>query len=330
MDGLLKSIAAAGGNPDQILEAAGTNRAIFSDPEKFVPSFIFTRVLEETAEATNDACFGLHFGERYNPKNLGPMTYVVLNSPTIAVGVQNAERYLMIHNPGAKLSLAVEENQAYIQHRLVEVPIQSQRQHHECSMAVLLNALKMMVGSQWAPREVHFAHEAPADTSEHLRIFGAPVLFDCATNALLIDREFLERQVPAADQRLYGILKKYLERVLSEMPAEDDLLASVRRAIAELLRDGAPTLAKVAKKTAMSPRTLERRLSDHGTAFKKLVDDTRRRFALNYLRDRKNTLTQVAFLLGYSEVSAFNRAFKRWTGLAPLKYRQTKIFTMTS
>jgi AraC-like DNA-binding protein len=67
---------------------------------------------------------------------------------------------------------------------------------------------------------------------------------------------------------------------------------------------------------------LQRRLKEYGLEFKKLVDDTRRRFASNYLKDRKHTLTEVAFLLGYSDVSAFNRAFKRWTSMTPLEYRR--------
>jgi AraC-like DNA-binding protein len=121
------------------------------------------------------------------------------------------------------------------------------------------------------------------------------------------------------------MLKQYLERVLNEMPPEDDLLTSVRRAIGELMRDGDPKLTRVAKKIAISPRTLQRRLKEYGVDFKKLMDDTRRRFALNYLRARKNTLTEVAYLLGYSELSAFNRAFKRWTGSTPLAYRRTAI-----
>lgn len=88
------------------------------------------------------------------------------------------------------------------------------------------------------------------------------------------------------------------------------------------MRDGDPSLVRVAKKVALSPRTLQRRLNEYGVDFKKLTDDTRRRFAMKYLKDRNNTLTQIAFLLGYSEVSAFNRAFKRWTGSTPLKYRK--------
>jgi AraC-like DNA-binding protein len=106
------------------------------------------------------------------------------------------------------------------------------------------------------------------------------------------------------------------------MPREDGLLAAVRRAIGEAMRDGDPTLAKVGKKVVTTPRTLQRQLKDHGVDFKRLVDDTRHRFSVNYLRDPTNTLTEIAYLLGYSEVSAFNRAFKRWTGSTPSDYRK--------
>ena len=106
------------------------------------------------------------------------------------------------------------------------------------------------------------------------------------------------------------------------MPREDSLLASVRRATAETMRAGDLKLARVAKQMAMSARTLQRQLKERGVDFKQLTDATRRRFAVNYLKDQKNTLTEVAFLLGYSELSAFNRAFKRWTGSTPLDYRR--------
>ena len=146
--------------------------------------------------------------------------------------------------------------------------------------------------------------------------------FGCATNALVVEAEFVDRQVPAADARIYPVLRRYLDQVMKEMPREDRLLASVRRVIGESLRDGDPKLVQVAKKLAVSPRTLQRQLKESGVDFKALADDTRRRFSLNYLRDRKNSLTEIAYLLGYSEVSAFNRAFRRWTGLTPSDYRR--------
>ena len=173
------------------------------------------------------------------------------------------------------------------------------------------------------PLEVHFTHQLEAATPEHFRVFCAPIMFGCPVNAFVIESDFLKREVPAADPRLYRILKRYLGRVLNEMLREDDLVAAVRLAVGEAIRDEEPKLSRAAKKIGMSPRRLQRRLKEYGLDFKKLVDDTRRRSALQYIKEEKDTLTQIAFMLGYSNVSAFNRAFKRWTGTAPLEYRRT-------
>jgi AraC-like DNA-binding protein len=322
MTGLLDAIEAAGGNLDAILPTCGLHRAVFTDTEAFIETALYGRLLSEVAQQTGDDCFGLHFGEHYNPKNIGPLIYVVLNSPTVGAGIENVERYLAVHNRGAKWSLNTQGERAYIRYELKDLRMAELRQYNELAMAVALNTLRLMVGSRWSPVEVQFGHPEPANTAEHLRVFGAPVLFGCPTAAFLIEREFLERQVPAADPRLYGILTRYLEQVLEEMPREDDLLESARKGIAELMRNGDPTLARVAKNLAISPRTLERRLDERGLSFTTLIADTRRRFAINYLKDPNNTLTEIAFLLGYSEVSAFNRAFKRWTGRTPMAYRR--------
>lgn len=328
--GLLETIASAGANPDQVLRALELDRAALANAEGFIPCSTFARLLEEAARATGDPCFGLHFGERFNLKNIGPLTYVVLNSPTIAVADQHVARYLKLYNQAAKVFFTVDERRAYLQYVLQDLDVDVPRQENEYSMVIRLNTIRMMVGSQWAPLEVRFAHAAPEQTSEHLRIFGAPVLFGYSTNTFVIDRKFLERQVPAADERLYAILRRYLERILEEMPQEHEVLASVRRAVAESMREGHPNLSRVAKKMAMSPRTLQRQLKEQGMDFKKLVADTRRRFALSYLANRGNTLTEIAFLLGYSEVSAFNRAFKHWTGATPLSYRDQAVPKVTS
>ena len=319
---LLDAIRAAGANPDQVVRAVGLDIAEFSNLDGFIESARFAQLLEEAARATNDETFGLHFGERFNPKNIGPLIYVVLNSPTIAAGIENGGRYLKIHNEAAKLSIKIAGEHVYIQHVLVDMGLASTRQQEECSMVVSLQTIRLMAGSDWKPQEVRFAHESPSQTAEHLRIFGAPVLFGCATNALVVAREFLERQVPAADPRLFRILKRYVDHVVKEMPREDSLLAAVRKVIGETIRDGDLNFGRVAKNMRLSPRTLQRRLKEQGMGFKNLVDDTRRRFAINYMKDRNHSLTQIAFLLGYSEVSAFNRAFKRWTDSTPLRYRR--------
>ena len=174
------------------------------------------------------------------------MIYVFLNSPTIAAGIVNVERYLHVFNQAAKWFFTVEGDWGYIRFLLTDLGIEAPRQHNECSMTVALNTLRIMVGSQWTPQEVQFAHQAPSQIAEHQRVFGAPVSFGCETNAFVVEREFGEREVPAADPRLYRILKRYLESVLNEMPQEQPpcLGSKVHRGVDERWRPEACTGVK--------------------------------------------------------------------------------------
>jgi AraC-like DNA-binding protein len=247
--------------------------------------------------------------------------YVGLNSPTFEAAADNMDRYIHIHNEAVKTYHTVEGNRVYLRHVLPDFGLESVRQHSEYSMTIARNLLRLMAGSAWSPLEVHFMHEA-RDSSEHTRVFGCPVLFSCETNALVIAREFIARQVPAADPHLIPVLKSYLDQVLQALPREDEFLCAARKAVAESMRDGDCKLAAVAKRLAISPRSLQRRLEEYGIDFNAMVGETRCRFAVEYLKNPGNTLTEVAFLLGYSEVSAFNRAFKRWTGTTPMQHRR--------
>ena len=323
--GLAEAIRAAGADPAQVARAVALDPAILSRLEGAIPCADFARLLAEAARATGDDCFGLHFGERYQPKHIGPLVYVVLNSPTIGRGFENVGRHLHVHNEAAVTSLEVDGPWARQRFSLRGVPVETARQQAEYGLAVALTTLRLMVGSRWAPVEVQFAHGPPRDTAEHVRVFGAPVSFGWPTNAFVLERSFLDRQVPAADEGLYPILTAYLEQAAQAMPPEDGTLGAVRKAIGETMREGAPSLVRVARQIGMSVRTLQRRLGEHGVDFKGLVDDTRRRFSLSYLKDRANTPTEIAYLLGYSEVSAFNRAFRRWTGSTPARYRRPPV-----
>ena len=320
--GLLDAFADRGTDGDAILRAVGLKDGVLQERDAFVPTAAFTRMLEEAARATRDDCFGLHFGERFDPKDIGALAYVVLNSPTVALAMENVERYVKIHNSAGRASFAIENDGAHLTYVVTKEPSFSRRQHNEYSMAVLVRTLRLIAADDWRPLEVRFEHDAPIDTAEHTRVFGCPVRFGCGTNELIVERDFVERLVPRADSRLYRILKQHVDRILSELPADDDWLATVRNAIAGAMLEGDPKRVRVARKLAISTRTLERRLKEHGAVYRELVDDTRRLFAIDYLKDRNQSLTEIAFLLGYSEVSAFHRAFRRWTGSTPSDYRE--------
>jgi AraC-like DNA-binding protein len=138
----------------------------------------------------------------------------------------------------------------------------------------------------------------------------------------VVEREFCDRHVPAADRRLYPILEDYVQRARERSPIEDSFVDVVATAIEAAVPNGEPQLMETAGAVGVSGRTLQRRLNEAGIEYKTLVGAIRRRLALRYLRDRKHTLSEVAYLLGYSEISAFSRAFKRWTGSTPSEHRR--------
>jgi AraC-like DNA-binding protein len=321
--GLAEAIEDVGANPDQVFSEVDLNSSALSSAEGFLPCVAFARLLDRAAAASGNRAFGVHFGARFNPKNIGALAYAVFNSPTVGAALETAGRYIHLHNEAAQVSLREEANGLnYFQYDLKNLAFEKPHQFVEYGMAVALKTLRLMVGSQWNPREVHFSHEAPTDVSEHREVFRAPVIFACSTTGLVIEREFCSQPIPAADSKLLKVLRPYLDNQLSQVPKEDHRLAPIRRKVADGISDGHPNLRHVAKAMACSSRTLQRQLNNCGIDFRTLVDDTRKRLALKYLKDPNHTLTQIAFLLGYSEVSAFNRSFKRWTGKTPLHYRR--------
>ncbi len=221
MSGLVETLRAAGADPDQFLQTFELDRSVLANAEGFIPCAVFARILEEAARATGDDCFGLHFGERFNPKNIGPLAYAVLNSPTVGEADAQVARYIKLYNQAGQASVIIEGQRAYMRYVLADLDIPTARQQNEYGMAVRLNTIRMMVGSQWAPLEVQFAHEKPANISEHERVFRAPVLFGYTTNNFVVETEFLDSKVPAADPGIYRIVKRALDETLKAMPLED-------------------------------------------------------------------------------------------------------------
>jgi AraC-like DNA-binding protein len=323
--GLPQAIADAGGNLDEILQDLGVDPATLSRAEGFIPCANFARILDATARRTGDPAFGLHFGARSNPKNNGCLAYAVMNSPTVISAFETAARYIHLHNEAAQLALSEDKHLSYWSYSLNKLDLENSRQFVDYGMAAALNVLRLMVGSLWSPREVHFEHQSEEMITAYREVFRSPIVFASSSNAFVMDSEFCKQPVPAADPNLFRILTCYLDDVLTRIPKKNAALAPIRTTIVQLMAHGGLNLARTAKALGVSARTLQRQLKQQGLSFAEVLDDTRRGLAVEYLKDRENTLTEIAFLLGYSEVSAFNRAFKRWTGKTPMAYRGALI-----
>jgi AraC-like DNA-binding protein len=190
-------------------------------------------------------------------------------------------------------------------------------------LAMYTRVCREAVGFEtWAPREVHFRHRAPKDSTAQRRFFGAPVHYGQTDDALLFATTDLRAPMKAADPELLPILVRHADECLKKLPRSDDFRDGVRRVVIAELGSGDVTIERVADRLGMSARSVQRRLQEDGPSFKDLVAETRLALSRRYLGDPSLTLTEAAYLLGYSDLSAFSRAFRRWTGTSAIEFRR--------
>jgi AraC-like DNA-binding protein len=171
------------------------------------------------------------------------------------------------------------------------------------------------------PLAIYFKHAAPESITAHERFFGCPVHFDSDKDALLVSSVTLVAPNQLGDATIAEFFDTHLEQVISKLDNDSGLEKQVRIQIFQQLSEGVPVISDIAGRLGMSGRTLQRRLSEKGQSFQALVDELRRQLAERLLRQTDYSLMDVAFLTGFFEQSAFNRAFKRWAGQTPRSFR---------
>lgn len=192
---------------------------------------------------------------------------------------------------------------------------------NEASMSAVDVISREVTTANFLPLAVYFKHAARGDTSVYEAHFGCPVIFDSPRDALLISEETLDAPNRLGDETVVSFFDRHLEQELASVANDAGLEQQVRRAVARVLSEGVPTLFLIASELGLGTRTLQRRLSDSGHSFQSVVDMARRDLARRLLRETDYGLAEIAFLTGFSEQSAFTRAFKRWAGQTPRSYR---------
>ncbi len=282
----------------------------------------FCRLFEQAAARTGVDTFGLWFGNQFQPRDLGLWGYAAVSAPTLC-GALNQLVELFGHQQEDSILRLVREESGLmrLEYRIEAPGIIERRQDAELSLGMFLNVIREGCGAGWSPEEVHFEHPSPPGWRDHERAFGAPVFFARPVNAILFRPEILDQPMPAADTRLMMLMRRCMKALGTTgkpPPSPADL---ARAAVRSRLPSGYPSLEVVAQDVGLAAASLQRELSAHGLFYRDLVEDVRREMAMAYLRQSYLPLTEIAFLLGYSELSAFSRAVRRWTGSSPRRLR---------
>jgi len=320
--GIVGYIERNGGDVDRIFGNAQILPDVAGSPTLKLKLSAFCRLFEESAHQTGNENFGLWFGNQFQPRDLGMWGYAAISSPTLGSALESLVRLFRYHQESSLMALRAAGNGlVQLDYQIMASDIIERRQDAELSLGMFLNVLREACGAHWCPEEVHFEHPKPPTAKDHEAAFGAPVYFSQASNALLFRPEILERPMPSRDLRLLAVMQTCLENLGSRAAPEDLLLDGVRSAIRIRLPEGYPSLKQIADELRAPLAVIHDDLKVSGQSYKDMVEDVRRELALSYMKQRHLPLSEIAMLLGYSELSAFSRAFHRWTGTAPRKYR---------
>ena len=276
--------------------------------------------LLERVAGDHDPGLPLRYGQAMRVDDLGALGLALKTAPTVGDALARLVRYVLVLSDTLEYELVDEPGGAAF--------VLVGRPHHrrgaalanECALAAVASLLGQIAGPACGPRSVTFQHPAPTDDRLHREGFGCPVAFGATQDAVHLDAAVRAHPTLLADEGLSAYLLAQLDE-LRARSAERSLVLDVRAAVADALPDGQPSKSQIARRLGMSERTLHRRLAEEGESFQALVTDVRREAAESLLAAGTHGLADVAFLTGFSDQTAFTRAFKRWTGETPAGYR---------
>jgi AraC-like DNA-binding protein len=280
------------------------------------------RLLELASTALQDDCLGFHVARDADLREIGLLYYVMASSNVLGESLQRAERYSWLNNEGIRLRLRKDGKNTVIALNYVDIDRQSDRHQMECWLTALVRICRRLTNRHLIPTRMevdHFRKDVPAELRS---FFGCEVAFGSYVDEIVFAENLDDLPVISGDPYLNEILVKLCENALSQRGApRNTIRGELEKVIAPLLPHGAAQIREVARQLGMSQRTLARRLSSEGLTFSEVLTDLRIELAKRHLKDRNLPISEIAWLLGYHEPSAFAHAFKRATNKTPRAFR---------
>lgn len=319
---VLEAAARRGIRREVLLDAVGLDPQLVADPYELIPLAKEDALWREVLARTGDEAFGVRAATHLRRGAFRGLEYLVRTSQTLGEGISALERFARLLHGYRLYGLRHEADGGA---SLTYASPHTDRSADLTADFALSSAMVICrdaTGIDWTPRAVRLKRRGPASDGPYQRLFRAPVLFEQIENALEISPEVLAMPMKDADPALCAVLEHYLSSELQTLDPVRSLEDSVRAAIVRALPKQDATLEAVAEDVGLSPRVLQKRLQAAGTSFQEQLDRAREALAKRYLTQPGISLAGAALLLGYSDATAFHRAFKRWTGLTPGEFRR--------
>lgn len=325
-----KALDAAGVDSARLFADAGLDIAALADATARYPVARTNRLWQLAVQATGDPAFALTVARQSGMLTFHALGYSLSASATLREAFARLIRYFKVVSDGAELQFDCDD--AHCRYRIAATAdgFEPIAESVDAFAFVVVRLCRGLYRRDHAPLEVHLRRPIPANPEPWLRAFKAPVTFGATENMLVFKAADFDQPLEFANPELARqndeVAARYLQRFgeqSSASPGRRAIRDRLRAILIEQLPRGEPSQERAAEALHLSARSLQRRLADEGTSYKTLLDDIRRELALSYLRQAQHSISEITYLLGFSDTSSFTHAFRRWTGEAPSRWRDT-------
>lgn len=317
---LLACIAEAGGDAAAIARRIGLPEDALSRKTLDLTRRGFLELCEAAVATTRDPCLGVTLARRLDRGAYGLVDFAPRTAATLRQALEVVVRFQRLAEETSTFQLMEERGKAVLRHH----GLPENRVYNEYVISMIIAAGRQILDGTWIPERAWFAHARPPDIGPLCAFLGTEeVEFGARYDGILFDAATLDRPLRTSDPPLHALLVQQAEQALAAQPSRMDLIGQVREQVRHSLGEGGePNIERVAARLSVGSRTLQRRLADRGTSFQDVLEEVRESLARIYLADPELGLKEIGERLCYSDVRAFDRAFKRWTGLTPGEYRR--------
>jgi AraC-like DNA-binding protein len=325
--GMFKVAVARGADRGKLAEQSGIDPDSLEDQDARIPLDRYRALIRAGQKLANDPALGLHYGETIDLSEVSIVGLIGHASETMAHAFVQLQRYARLMtdlDTGGKerFELVVRGADLWLVDNRTDP--NAFPEHTEISFAQMVTGCRAF-GVDPFTHKVHLSYPDPGYRGEYERILGAPVTFEAGENAMLLEQKFMNHPIALQPRYVFGILSEHAQALLHRLEETDSMRGRVESLLMPILHSGEAGIEGIAARLGISRQTLFRRLREEGTSFERLLDELRHKLAVHYLTGRKVSVTETAYLVGFSDPAAFSRAFKRWTGKSPKAVRDEAV-----
>lgn len=317
---LISVLEKQGVNVETQLKNIEVSEADIRGKDGRVQSRVLQKIWRMAVDKTGNDAFGIDFALSFPPTALHGLGFAWLASDTLKEALYRLVRYYRLIATAGDIVLNDNPDSFSLWYKVPGPKGAAAPASLDAALALFVQMCRITKGDDFRPAKVEMQRKRPSNIEKFTAFFKCEILFDCNENQLHFDRETLEMPLPGSNPALARVNDQIVMDYLREHD-KSDIVAQIRTYIIETLPSGAPSQKAIATQLHMSQRNMQRKLNQHSTSFKKLVDDARKELAEAYLKEGTKSIGEVTYLLGFSEPSNFTRSFKKWTGTTPADFQ---------